>query len=97
MSKSSQGHRSAKDVRHAHQTTGEPVWAGTDSSQLKTMSMIRTPDFVIQDELYMTEGVPDAELSTVLWPSNGLGVEPLFLGFFATAVFCGPECRIGCL
>ena len=37
------------------------MWTGTDSSQLKTMSMIRTPDFVIQDELYVTEGVPDVQ------------------------------------
>ena len=26
-----------------------------------------------------------------------VGVERLFSGFFETAVFCGPECRIGCL
>ena len=28
-------------------------------------------------------------------PSNGVGVGPLFSGFFQTAVFCGAECRIG--
>ena len=26
---------------------------------------------------------------------RGVGVEPLFSGFFGTAAFCGPECRIG--
>ena len=28
-------------------------------------------------------------------PSDGVGGEPLFAGFFGTAVFCGPECRMG--
>ena len=28
---------------------------------------------------------------------HGVGVELLFLGVFGAAVFCGPECRIGCL
>ena len=32
-----------------------------------------------------------------LLQANGVGVEPLLSGFFGTAVFCGPEWRIGYL
>jgi hypothetical protein len=42
-------------------------------------------------------GLPPPPCASTGLSKHGVGVEPLFSGFFVTAVFCGPECRIGCL
>ena len=59
MSTSSKGQRSAADVRESHQTTGDPVWTATDSAQLKAMSMLCNPDFIIQNDMFVSAGFPD--------------------------------------
>ena len=59
MSKSSSGRRSAKDLCTTHQTTGKPVWTSFDSSQIVSLSPILSPNFILQDKFYVTEGVQD--------------------------------------
>ena len=65
MSTTSEGRRSVNDIRESHRTTGEPVLTATDSYQLKAMAMLTNPDFILQDELFVSTGFPDfATVST---------------------------------
>ena len=55
----SKGRRSAWDVCASHQTSGEPVWTAANSSQLKAMAMLVNPDFILQDEYFVSAWFPD--------------------------------------
>ena len=85
MSKSlgSSGRRSAKDVRGTHQTLGKPVWTSSDSSRIISLSPISAPDFIFQDEFYVTGGVQDFDsISTRISVLGEVSTVPEMKGVF---------------
>ena len=70
-------------MSETHQTLGKPVWTSSDSSHIISLSPISAPDFILQDEFYVTGGVQDFDsISTRFSVPGEVSTVPEMKGVF---------------